>query len=308
MDGVNIRTAFARCIAVVTSVWMPLVALPLLMLGVDVENALFAKCPIFMVRYSLGGHWVSLGFWLIAFVALASLVCDVARSRWWRAVGRVALFVAGWAAMLFVGFHVDGGARRLRPTLEVHVIDSDVARIEGEEFRGDELYAILRRVNRRCRVGIAFVVEKDIGCCDFTENFLNKASAAGVWQCAFRTEDGDLNFVYEEVEHYFMHSPMSGRRIAAVCIGEGGRFTYEANIQRMAEYLEETPGDGKDASDFAFFKDGEEDVFGDGKAEECAAAIVVVASNDAPISAAVACVRRFIEAGYKMVFINRLLM
>ena len=293
----NIRTAFARCVAVVTSIWMPLVALPLLVLGVDIENALFARYPIFMARYSLGGHWVSMGFWLIAFVALASLVCDVARSRWRRAVRRVALFVAGFAAMLFVGFHVDGDTRRSSPTLEVHVVDSDVAQIEGEGFRGDELYAILRRVNSRCCVELAFVVDKDIVCCDFADNFLNKASAAGVWKCAFRTEDGDLSFVYADKEHYLEHNPMPGRRIAAVRVGEGGCFTYEANFQR-AEVQEE------DELERPLFADGEEDVFGDGKARECAAAVVVVASNDAPISVAVACVRRLLNAGYKIVFVN----
>ena len=53
------------------------------------------------------------------------------------------------------------------------------------------------------------------------------------------------------------------------------------------------------------FTDGEADVFGDGKADEYAAVTVVIASNDAPVSVALTCVKRLFKAGYKKVFINR---
>ena len=82
-------------------------------------------------------------------------------------------------------------------------------------------------------------------------------------------------------------------------IGSGGRLAYDANFQR-AGY------DGDEAElESPLFTDSEDDVFGDGNADEYAAVAVVIASNDAPVSVAVACVRRLFEAGYKKVFVNR---
>ena len=294
------RIMFARGVAVAASVWMPLVALPLLVPCFYAEDMLFAKYPLFVVRYSLGMGFVAMAFYLIAFIALAALVCDWLRRRWWRSVARIALFAAGLVIMFVISFHADGDMEKLLPTLEVQVADTDVARISGEEFSGDGFYAILRKIGERKRVeSVAFVIAKDIGCGDFADNFLNRCSAAGVWHCAFRTEDGDLCFDYESPHHYYMHSRMEKPRIAAVCIGSGGRLAYDANFQ-----LVECGGEEEDLEK-PLFTDGEAEVFGDGKAEEYAAVTVVIASNDAPVSVAVACVRRLFEAGYKKVFINR---
>ena len=92
---------------------------------------------------------------------------------------------------------------------------------------------------------------------------------------------------------------MENPRIAAVCIGSDGRLGYDANFQRAG-------CDGEEEElERPLFTDGEADVFGDGKADEFAAVTVVIASNDAPVSVAVACVRRLFKAGYKKVFINR---
>ncbi len=280
--------------------WMPLGALPLLVPCVYAEDMLFAKYPLFVVRHLPGMDFGLMAFYLIAVIALAALVCDLLRRRWWRSVARIVLFAVGFAIMLLIGFHADGGMRQLRPTLEAHVADTDVARISGEEFSGDGFYAILRKIGERKRIeSVAFVIDKDIGCGDFTDNFLNRCSAAGVWHCAFRTEDGDLCFDYESPHHYYMHSRVEKPRIAAVCIGSGGRLAYDANFQ-----LAECDGEGEELEK-PLFTDGEADVFGDGKAEEYATAMVVIASNDASVSVAIACVRRLSEAGYKKVFINR---
>ena len=183
----------------------------------------------------------------------------------------------------------------------VHVVDADVARISEEDFPGCGLNAIIRRMSKRRHIErVSFVIDKDIGCCDFTDNFLSPCGEAGVWSCAFQTENGDVCFDYGWLYlFYFMQSRMEKPRIAAVCIGSNGCLAYDANFQRAGcggeEYELEQP----------LFTDGEDDVFGDGKAGEYAAAIVAIASNDAPVSFAIACVRRLYVAGYKKVFIIR---
>jgi hypothetical protein len=296
----NSRKRFAWVVAVAASVWMPLVALPLLVPFLYVEDMLFAKYPFLMVRCSIGLDGVAIAYYFIAFIALAALVCDLFHRRWRRIVTRIALFAVGLAIMFVIGFHVDGDMRQLLPTIEVHVADADVARISGKNFSGDEFYAILRKIGKRTGIeSVVFIIDKDIGCCDFTDNFLNRCSAAGVWHCAFRTEDGDLCFDYESPYHYYMHCQMENARIAAVRIGSDGCLTYDANFQR-AECASE-----KAELESPLFTDNEDDVFGDGKADEYAAVTVVIASNDSPVSVAVACVRRLFEAGYKKVFINR---
>ena len=296
----NTRMKFARAVVGAASVWMPLVALPLLVPCIYVEDMLFAKYPLFMVRYSPDMGLAAMAFYLIAFISLAALVRDFLRRKWWRSIARIALFVAGLAIMFVIGFHVDGDMRRMPPPLEVHAVGADVARISGDEFSGDEFYAILRKIVKRTGIeSVDFVIDKDIGCCDFTDNFLNKCSAAGLWHCAFRIEDGDFCFDYESPQHYYMHCRMDKPRIAAVCIGSGGLLAYEANFQRAG-------CDGEEAElERPLFTDCEADVFGDGKAEEYAAVTVVIASNDALVSVAIACVKRLLEAGYKKVFINR---
>ena len=296
----NTRMMFARAVAGAASVWMPLVALPLLVPCLYAEDMLFAKYPLFMVRYSIGMSLGAMAFYLITFIALVALVCDFLRRRWWRIVARILMFSVGFALISVIGFHVDGDMRRMPAPLEVHTVDADVARISGDEFSGDEFYAILRKIGERTGVdSVVFVIDKDIGCCDFTDNFLNRCSAAGMWHCAFRTEDGDLCFDYESPYHYYMHCRMERTRIAAVCIGSGGRLAYEANFRRS-----ECDGEEEEL-ERPLFTDGEADVFGDGKADEYAAVTVVIASNDAPVSVALTCVKRLFKAGYKKVFINR---
>ena len=295
----NLLKRFARVIAIAASVWMPLVALPLLVPCLYAEDMLLAKYPLW-VRYSIGLDWAAMVYYFIAFIALAALVCDLFHKRWWRVVARIALFVTGWAIMFVIGFHVDGYMRQLRPPIKVHVADADVARISGKDFSGDGFYSILRKISRRTGIeSVVFIIDKDIGCCAFTDNFLNRCSAVGVWHCAFRTEYGDLCFDYESPHHYYMHCRKENARIAAVCIGSDGCLAYDANFQR-AGY------DGDEAElESPLFTDSEDDVFGEGKADEFAAVTVVIASNDAPVSVAVACVRRLFKAGYKKVFINR---
>ncbi|MBR3958089.1 MAG: hypothetical protein IKJ89_09595 [Kiritimatiellae bacterium] len=202
--------------------------------------------------------------------------------------------------MFVIGFHVDGDMRQLLPMIEVHVADTDVAKISGKDFSGDGLSAILRKIVKRTGIrSVVFIIDKDIGCCAFTDNFLNRCSAVGVWHCAFRTVDGDLCFDYESPHHCYMHCRMENARIAAVRIGSDGCLAYDANFQRA-----ECDGE-EDELESPLFTDSEDDVFGGGKAGEYAAATVVIASNDAPVSVAVACLRRLFEAGYKKVFISR---
>ena len=295
----------SRVVAGMASVWMPLVALPLFPPCHYAEEMLFAKYPLFMVRHLPSVYLADIAFCFVACIALLALVCDILRRRWRRIVARIALFAAGLAIMVAIGFLVYGYMRQLRPMLEVHVEDIDVANIAGEKFKGDEFDAIIRKIymrKRSCVECVAFVIDKDIGGLDFARNFLDECSVAGMVHCAFRTEDGDLRFDYNECleQCYMMNSRKEKSRIAAVYIGNGGSFAYEADFQRAG------CGGEEEELEKALFTDCEDDVFGEGKAAEYAAGKVLIASNDAPVSVVVACVRRLLEAGYKKVFINRM--
>jgi hypothetical protein len=291
---------------VVASVWMPPVALVGIVLAIFVEDVLWSKYPALLVRCMLACEWIvskHLGFILILVSAISAVLffCDLARKKWRRALARVGLFAVGFATMWWIGdCYIHNFRGHQVPTIEICVAGKDTATIGEKDFSPDELFEILRTIDkRRLTNSIAFVIGEDIGFKDFRSNYLNQCSKAGILYLAFRMGDGNWRFYHIDPWDLLGRHRQNDLKIAAVRIGEGGALSFEDDYRC---YVEEYEDGTTNLGQQNLFNDSESAIFGDGMSERYGAAAVVV-NSDCRISLVAACVKRLNEAGFHYVFV-----
>ena len=283
---------------------MPPVALVGIVLAIFVEDVLWSKYPALLVRYIFDFEWFpSYTLVLLVLISAISAVlffCDL-RKKWRRALARVGLFAVGFATMWWIGdCYIHNFRGHQVPTIEICVAGKDTAKIGEENFSPNELFEILRTIDkRRLTNSIAFVIGEDIGFKDFWSNYLNQCSKAGILYLAFRMGDGNWRFYHIDPWDLLGRHRQNDLKIAAVRIGEGGALSFEDDYQC---YVEEYEDGTTNLEQINRFNDSESAIFGGGMSERYGAAAVVVNSN-CRISLVAACVKRLNEAGFHYVFV-----
>ena len=274
------KKVFSIVWRVVASVWMPPVALVGIVLVNLLDNVLWFKYLMLLVRYTpdcAWFEWCCVAFFvLVSAISIVLFFCDLARM------------------MCLMGDRLgDYSRQNLVPTIEICVAGKDTAKIGEENFSPNELFEILRTIDkRRLTNSVAFVIGEDIGFKDFWSNYLNQCSEAGILYLAFRMVDGNWRFYHIDPWDLLGRHRQNDLKIAAVRIGEGGALSFEDDYQC---YVEEYEDGTTNLEQINRFNDSESAIFG-------GAAAVVVNSN-CRISLVAACVKRLNEAGFHYVFV-----
>ena len=205
-----------------------------------------------------------------------------------------------WCVIHQTARGLNGAALPSLLTIEICVAGKDTAKIGEENFSPNELFEILRTIDkRRLTNSIAFVIGEDIGFKDFRSNYLNQCSKAGILYLAFRMGDGNWRFYHIDPWDLLGRHRQNDLKIAAVRIGEGGALSFEDDYRC---YVEEYEDGTTNLGQQNLFNDSESAIFGGGMSERYGAAAVVVNSN-CRISLVAACVKRLNEAGFHYVFV-----